>query len=126
MKKTIKDISGSKKGGGGSSFYEADNTLQSTATVQVLEVISAGPIKGLVGGRQGIFLNNTPLENSDGSPNFGGKVAWDQRLGYADQPYMEGFPSASSEVAVGTQITASSAVTYTTSGPSIDFLDVTI
>ena len=121
-----KDIEGAKKGGGGSAFKEYDDTLEATATVRVVEIISEGQIKGLVGGGKGIYLNNVPIENADGTKNFGGNVAWDQRVGLPDQPYMEGFPSASAEVTVNTEITASTPVTYTVSSVDTDAVNVTI
>jgi len=123
---TAKDISGSKKGGGGGGFYEADSTLQATATVRVLEVISEGPIRGLVGGAKGIYLNNVPVENDDGTKNFGGTVVWDQRWGYPDQSFIAGFPSASNPVSVGTQITNAVPVIFTVSNSTIDAVNVNI
>lgn len=50
---------GGKGGGGGG--VEAENTLRSAAIVRIVEVISEGPIEGLAGGGQGIYLNNTPF-----------------------------------------------------------------
>lgn len=120
------DIIGSKKGGGGSAFYESDNTLQSTATVRVVEVVSEGLIKGLVDSGKSIYLNNTPIQNEDDTKNFGGKVTWDSREGTPDQKFMPGFPSASSEFNVGTNITFAAPVIYPTTSSNIDAVVVTI
>jgi hypothetical protein len=120
------DIHGSGGKGGGSQFYEADNSLQSTATVKVLEVISQGPITGLVNGAKGIYLNNVPVENADGTFNFGGKVGWDQRVGLPSQPIMSGFPSSSVVFPVSTQVTNTTPVVYTVSDPTVDAIRVTI
>lgn len=124
------DISGSGgKGGGGSAFFEADDTLKSTAVVRVVEVVSEGEVVGVVNGRKGVYLNNVPVQNQDGTENFGGNVAFQERVGLPDQPSMSGFPSATAEFSIGTQITnASGGVVYTTLSdtPRIDALRVTI
>lgn len=122
------DITGSKggKGGGGKTFHEDDNTLQTFQTVRSLYAISEGQIGGLVAGAKSIYVNDIALQNSDGSYNFGGKVAWDERQGLPSQPYMKGFPSASSEFAVGVQVKVTTPLSRTTSASNIDQMRVTI
>jgi predicted phage tail protein len=96
----------SGKGGGGkaggSGGIEAPNTLESKAIVSLVDVISEGPITGLVGGPQGIFFNNTPLANADGSWNFRG-VTFTYLFGTPDQQAVPGFPSATEDVAIDQQ-----------------------
>lgn len=106
-------VQGSKKGGGGSTFREEENTLQTSQTVRSLFAISEGQIGGLVNGARSIYINDTPLQNADGTYNFGGRVAWDQRLGLPSQEYMAGFPSASTEFVVNTEVTNASPATRT-------------
>lgn len=103
----IDDIYGNKSSGGGESHtpVEDPDSLQSTAYARVLDLVSEGPIVGLVNGQQSVFLNETPLANPDGSSNFSG-VTIDQRLGTQDQSYMQGFPSVESETALGVEVTA--------------------
>lgn len=119
----IEGAGGGKGGGGGGS--EAPNTLRSLNTVRVLEVISEGECEGLVDGAQGILFNNTPLQNPDGSFNFK-NVSWSERVGLPDQPYMEGFPSASADYAVGTPVTQANPKIYTVTGPTIDAVSVSL
>lgn len=61
-------------GGGGKGkskgAVEAPNTLRSSAIAQVQEVISHGEIIGVVGGLQGVYLNNTAVLDASGNPNF--------------------------------------------------------
>jgi predicted phage tail protein len=49
---------------------EAPNTLQSSSTARIIDLISKGEIEGIVGGLQGIYLDKTPIQNADGSYNF--------------------------------------------------------
>lgn len=85
---------GGKGGGGGSGgAREAPNTLRSNAVVRIIDILSEGPIGGLVNGAKSIFFNNTPLQASDGTYNFQG-VTWEVRLGYPDQVPVPGYPAA--------------------------------
>ncbi|KAB2970339.1 phage tail protein [Zoogloea sp.] len=125
-KKKMLDIVGSGgKGGGGGSADEAPNTLRSMNTVRVLEVISEGEIKGIVGGAQGIYFNNTPLQNSDGTYNFK-NVTWAERRGLPDQEHIEGFSEPGSYYAVGTKVTVTTPVVYTVTGDTIDAVRATL
>ena len=61
---------GGKGGGGSHTPTEADDTLQSVQFASVLDVLSEGEIQGLEDGNKSIFLQDTPLQNADGSNNF--------------------------------------------------------
>ena len=64
---------GGKGGGGGSRTpTEADDTLQSIQFANVLDLISEGEIQGLDDGNKSIFLDDTPVQNADGTNNFSG------------------------------------------------------
>lgn len=96
---------GGKSGGGGSSSpVESADSLHSTAYARVLDLVSEGEIGGLVNGAASIFLDDTPLQNADGSLNFS-NVSIDTRVGTQDQEYIAGFPSVESERAVGVTLT---------------------
>lgn len=86
-------------GGGGGSGTESRDSLHSTATAKILDVISEGPIVGLVNGLQSVFLDGTPVQNPDGSSNFS-NYNIDTRPGTVDQAYMAGFPSVENEIPV--------------------------
>ena len=71
----MKRIHGAGGGGkGGSSSQqtpkEAADNLNSTQYATVLDLISEGEIQGLKNGLQSIYLDNTSLQNADGSYNF--------------------------------------------------------
>jgi predicted phage tail protein len=82
---------------------EQPNDLRSRALVRIIDVLGEGPIGGLVGGAQGIFLNGTPLQAADGTFNFDG-VTWDQRGGMPDEDPVPGFPASEETIAVNTKV----------------------
>ncbi|WP_081068745.1 phage tail protein [Burkholderia cepacia] len=101
-----KRISGAKGGGGGGSGGgESPDSLHSVARAKVLDAISEGPIVGLVKGMQSVFLDGTPIQNSDGSVNFQ-NYSVDVRTGTLDQEFMPGFPAVEREAAVGVPLTS--------------------
>ena len=71
---------GGKGGGGGSRTpTEADDTLQSVQFASVLDLISEGEIAGIEdpgtgtnSWQQNVYLDNTPVKNSNNSDNFSG------------------------------------------------------
>lgn len=97
---------GSSKGSGGRAAVEADDTLQSKASVGIIDLLGEGEIGGLVNGSQSIYINGTPLMNADGTYNFT-DVVWQERKGTQDQVPLSGstaFDAISSPVAVGTRL----------------------
>lgn len=97
--------SGGGKGGSGSGQTpnEAPNTLQSRATARIIDLISEGEVEGIVGDLQGIYLDGTPIANSDGTYNFKNLIV-EARSGTPDQPSIPGFPAVESVFGVGTEI----------------------
>lgn len=96
---------GGKGGKGGSSRtpVEAANTLRSAATARIIDLLGEGPIVGLVDGLKSVLLDDTPLQNADGSFNFFG-VTVNERTGETSQARIPGFPSVENEVEVSTQV----------------------
>lgn len=116
---------GGKGGGGGGGAREDPDTLRSKATVRIIDVLSEGPIGGLVDGAKSIFFNGTPLQANDGSYNFKG-VTWEIRYGTPDQPPVAGFPASESSTAVGQKVQYSNPVVRTITGSSINAARVTV
>jgi predicted phage tail protein len=79
---------------------EAEDTGISTSRLVVTEVLSHGDIEGLVGGKRGIYINKTPLQNANGSYNFQ-KVLYNFRRGTQNQSEL---PDYASETAVETSM----------------------
>jgi len=82
---------------------ESPNSLVNVSYANILDGISEGPIVGLVDGARSIYLDKTPLANSDGSLNFSG-VTWEQRPGEHDQDPIAGFPAVESQTSVGVEL----------------------
>ncbi|KWN77230.1 host specificity protein J [Burkholderia stagnalis] len=98
-------ISGAKGGGGGGAGSESPDSLHSVAAAKVLDVVSEGPIVGLVNGMQSVFLDGTPIQNADGSLNFQ-NYGVDIRAGTQDQAFLPGFPAVERETGVGVPLTS--------------------
>ncbi|WP_240202045.1 phage tail protein [Burkholderia sp. LMG 13014] len=101
----LKRINGAKGGGGGGGGGDSPDNLPSIARAKVLDIISEGPIVGLVKGMQSVFLDGTPIQNSDGSVNFQ-NYSVDVRTGTLDQEFMPGFPAVERESAIGVPLTS--------------------
>lgn len=102
MRKTIHG----QKGGGGSPRVpvEQPDDLQSIAKAKLLIALGEGEFAGELTA-QNIFLDGTPLEDTEGNANFSG-VTWDFRPGTQAQTYIQGLPSAENEINVGSTISS--------------------
>lgn len=101
------------------------SNLRSKAFANILDLISEGEIEGLVAGEQSIYLNETPLQNADGSYNFE-NVTVESRVGTQSQSYISGFPSVESETNVSTEVKNTTSVTRTISNSNVDAVRVTL
>lgn len=79
------------------------DSAQSKTFIKVLYGLAEGEIEGLANGLQSIYLEETPLQNADGSLNFE-NVKVDFRNGTNDQEYIEGFPAVESETAINVEL----------------------
>lgn len=125
MTEFIKGASGAQKQ---HTPVEAANTLRSQMTARVLLLTSRGEIGGLADQTnklKSVYFDNTPVMNADGSVNFP-NVQVDERYGLPSQSIMDGYPSASNSINVGTKVTTTAPATYTTSVATIDAVRVTI
>lgn len=119
---------GGGKGGGGKTSRqprEAKNSLFSTSYAKVLDLLGEGEIAGLVNGDKSIYLNNTPLQNADGTYNFTG-ITVATRNGTQGQSYIPGFDEIISEVGVGVTVIQSVPITRTITTSSTNAVRLTI
>lgn len=118
---------GGGKGGGGSSHtpVEAPDSLRSRAFARVIDLLCEGEIEGLVNGMKSIYLNETPLQNDDGTFNFTG-VTVATRDGTQGQSYIPGFPGVESEESVFVEVTQASPVVRSISNVDVNNVRVTI
>lgn len=107
-----KKITG-RKGGGSKSRTptEQPDDLQSVAKAKLLVALGEGEFAGGLTGKD-IYLDGTPLENADGSKNFGG-VVWEFRPGTQAQQYIQGIPGSENEISMGVEISSATAWTRT-------------
>ena len=71
-------------GGGGRTPTEDKDNLDSKSFARVLDLLGEGEIGGLVDGAKSIFINNTPLQDTDGTFNFK-DVSFEVRTGTSNQ-----------------------------------------
>ena len=102
-----------QKGGSSKSRTptEQPDDLLSIAKAKLLVALGEGEFAGGLTGKD-IYLDGTPLENADGSTNFGG-VVWDFRPGTQAQQYIQGIPGSENEISMGIEISSSTAWTRT-------------
>lgn len=98
------------RGSGGDSPHvatEANDSLQSSSLIKIVDLLCEGEIVGLVNGAQSIYLDSTPLQNANGTYNFDATpssgFSLDSRTGTQNQTYISGFSSVENEVSIGTQ-----------------------
>ena len=105
---------------------EEDDTLQSVQFASVLDLISEGEIEGLDDGNKSVFINNTPIENSQGRNNFEGFTVA-TRNGTQDQPHIAGhFGATERETKVGVEVVRATPVTVTITEDEVDRVRVTL
>ena len=79
--------------------------LNSTSTIRILDLLCEGPIEGIVGARQGVYLKETPLNTGD-TENFAkANVSYDIQLGNREQDQLsQGKDGVSNIVNVATEV----------------------
>lgn len=126
MTHSIYGEKGGKSGGGSARVAkEAPNTLQSNSVARILDAIGEGEIVGLVDGHKSIIIDETPLQNEDGSYNFDGVVVT-TRTGLPDQDFIPGFPSVETIRDISTQVYQATPVVRTISTLTANAARVTI
>lgn len=91
------------KGGGGHTPTEADDTLQSFQRVEVIDLLSEGPIEGIIDTEKGIYLDGTPIKSSNGKANFKGYSVI-TRTGTQGQTYISGADTRGSQKEVNVNL----------------------
>lgn len=118
---------GGKGGGGGSArvAQEAPDNLRSRSYAQIIDLVSEGEIEGLVDGLKSVYLDDTPIQNADGSNNFTG-ITLETRNGTQAQSYIPGFPAVESETAVGLEVKTTASIVRTVTNSNVNAVRVTV
>lgn len=118
--------------GGGSKKQslpqDTPNSLITKTTAKVLFMPSAGEVGGLydqTNPLKSVFLDNVPVQNSDGSLNFN-NVSVEERYGLPSQDIIPGYTSTATPTTIATKVTTTTPVTYQTSTGDVDAVRVTI
>lgn len=116
-------------GGGGDDdsqgAKQAPNTLLATQKLRIVDLISEGPIKGLVNNLQSVFVSGTPIQNPDGSMNIDGFLV-QGRNGTVNQTYIPGFGEQESEKPVGVQVKKDTPITRRLESSDADVCRVSV
>ncbi|GEM_PF-3025227 len=114
-----------KGGGGGSTPKLLDDNLKNKQFLNVIDLVSEGPIEGPVGGMSGFLLNGTPVVDADGNPNIHGvEVQW--RAGTQTQEPLEDFPFVEKEIPVNVEVKKSTPILRTISDQETDRVRFTL
>jgi predicted phage tail protein len=118
---------GGKGGGGGSSRTPstAPDSLDSRQYANVIDLISEGEIEGLADGFKSIFLNNTVLQNPDGSYNFQDVTIY-TRNGTQNQTYIPLSGGIEDEKPVGITVVKDVPQVRTITDVDVDAVRITI
>ena len=104
---------------------EDPDSLRSKAYARVVDLISEGEIEGLVDGLASVYLDETPIQNPDGSTNFSG-VTLESRVGTQQQSYIPGFANVENEVSVGVELKADFSVVRAISDADVDAVRIKV
>lgn len=123
----LERISGAGGGGGKKPHtpVEQPNNLQSFIRGRILDLLAYGPIKGLVNGLQSVYLDDTPVENPDGTLNFEG-IDLEFRTGTPDQEFIPGFRAVENTTEINTLVLFDNPPVRTVSNLNADALLVTV
>ncbi|MGL4675184.1 MAG: TipJ family phage tail tip protein, partial [Wohlfahrtiimonas sp.] len=120
---------GGKKGGGSRSPRIDKNTLNSAQKLKVVDLISSGEIAGFTNGNdhplKSVYLNDTPVQNEDGSMNHAG-VQFEFNNGAIDQDYLPSLSSVDNSVSVGAQVEKKNPITRTVTNRQVTSIRVTV
>ncbi|MDM3752184.1 host specificity protein J [Proteus mirabilis] len=102
-----------------------DDNLKNKQFLNVIDLVSEGPIEGPVGGMSGFLLNGTPVVDEDGNPNIHGvEVQW--RSGTQTQEPLEDFPFVEKEIPVNVEVKKSTPILRTISDQETDRVRFTL
>ena len=118
---------GGKGGGGGGARTPttARDSLDSRQYAELIDLVSEGEIQGLKDGFKSIFLDNTPLQNPDGTFNFQNVTVY-TREGTQNQDLIPFANEIEDERPVGVTVRNDGPVTRTITDSQTDAVRITI
>jgi len=127
MSNLVIGAGGGGKGGGGSARTPTTQRdgLDSRQYAELIDLISEGEIQGLKDGLKSIYLDNTPLQNSDGTYNFQNVTVY-ARNGTQNQDIIPFADEIEDERSVGVTVRNDGPVTRTITDSQTDAVRITI
>lgn len=117
---------GGKKGGsGGGGGVESPNNLRSKQVAKVIDLISEGPIVGLVDGPKSVTFDGVQAVSDDGTINFS-DASLIMEIGLPDQPVLPGFAAQQAETQVGSQLKTTLDIVRTVLNADVDRVRITV
>ena len=113
------------KGGGARTPTTARDSLDSRQYAELIDLISEGEIQGLKDGFKSIYLDNTPLQNPDGTYNFQNVTVY-TRNGTQNQDAIPFAGEIEDERGVGVTVRNDGPVTRTITDSQTDAVRITI
>lgn len=127
IQRQLRGSGGGGKDAGGAAHVpvESPDSLRSRQFARIVDLISEGEIWGPKNGLRSLFLDNTPLQNSDGTFNFTG-VTVDTRNGTQSQSYIAGFPAVEAETVVSVEVLRNTPVIRQITNSNVNKVRVTL
>lgn len=120
---------GGKSGGGSRTPRIDKNTLNSAQKLKIADLISSGEISGFINGNdyplKSVYLNDTPVQNSDGSMNHAG-VQFEFNKGTLEQDYLPSLNSVDNSISVGVKVEKRNPITRTITNQQVTSVRVTV
>jgi predicted phage tail protein len=113
-------------GGGGRTPVEQDDSLSSEQFASVLDLLCEGEIQGFDDGAKSIFLEDTPLQNADGSFNFDNFAVASVNGTQGQSHIPDATGGIQTERSVNVEVTKAAPVTRTITNSEIDRIRLTI
>ena len=113
------------KGGGARTPTTARDSLDSRQYAELIDLVSEGEIQGLKDGFKSIYLDNTPLQNPDGTYNFQNVTVY-TRNGTQNQDAIPFAGEIEDERGVGVTVRNDGPVTRTITDSQTDAVRITI
>lgn len=116
---------GGKGGGSQRTPVEDKDSLRSRAYAKLIDVVSEGQIGGLVNGLKSIYLDDVPLQNTDGSYNFE-DVAVEFKDGSIGQSALSNMDGVDSTQSINVALKYNIPAVRTINSPEADYARVSI
>ncbi|WP_213993877.1 phage tail protein [Sodalis sp. dw_96] len=116
---------GGSSGGSSKTPTEQADNLKSKQRIQIIDLISEGPIFGPVDGLKSFYLNDTPVLDSNGNANFTGVDA-EWTSGTQDQAYLTGYSDVENEIGVSTELVYATPIVKTVTDADVNRVRLTV